>query len=248
MKMRIQGAGVGEAAKITATTPVTDGEVIPDLPIKLARRGVAKNIPAIIGTNLDEWKLFAAMQPGSDKIDEKAMMQRLASLIPPESAKIAVETYRKALTKRGTPVTPAAISAAIQTDIMFRLPALDLAAAQRDNGAKVFSYVFDWVSPAMGGMLGACHGLEIGFVFGTNDDLFCGTGPAADKLSESMQDAWLSFARTGKPSSPGLGAWPEYGAKRETMILGKNPHVEAEPYEAERAVWDKLNRQDTLVI
>jgi para-nitrobenzyl esterase len=131
---------------------------------------------------------------------------------------------------------------------MFRVPALDLAAAQRDNGAKVYNYLFDWISPVMGGILGACHGLEMGFVFGTNDDLLCGTGPAADKLSACMQDFWLSFARTGKPACRTLGDWPQYGAKRETMILGPNPHVENEPFEAERAVWDKVERPDTLVI
>ena len=205
-------------------------------------------IPAIIGTNRDEWKLFAMMQPGFDETDETTMIRRLNSLIPAESAKTAVEVYRQALKKRGAPVTPAAILSAIQTDIMFRVPALDLAATQRDNGAKTYSYLFDWVSPVMGGILGACHGLEIGFVFGTNDDLLCGTGPEADKLSAAMQAAWLSFARTGKPVSPDLGEWPQYGAKRETMILGKNPHVENAPLEAERAVWDKMARPDTMVI
>jgi para-nitrobenzyl esterase len=248
MNLRIQNAGVGEAARITVTTPVTDGEIIPELPIKLARKGASMKIPAIIGSNRDEWSLFAAMQPGYDKTDEAGMMKRLNSLIPPDSAKAAVEVYRQALKKRGTAVTPPAILTAVQTDIMFRVPALDLAAAQRDNGAKVYSFLFDWVSPVMGGVFGACHGLEIGFVFGTNDATFCGTGPEADKLSASMQAAWLSFARTGKPVSPGLGDWPQYGAKRETMILGKNPHVENAPLEAERAVWDKAARPDALVI
>jgi para-nitrobenzyl esterase len=248
MKMRIQSAGVGEAARITMTTPVTDGEVIPELPIALARRGVAKDIPAIIGTNRDEWKLFAMMQPGFDKTDEATMMQRLISLISADSAKAAVDTYRQALAKRGAPVTPADILSAVQTDLMFRVPALDLATAQRDNGAKVYNYLFDWVSPVMGGVLGACHALEIGFVFGTHDDMLCGTGLAADKLSECMQDAWLSFARTGNPACKCIPEWPEYGPKRMTMILGKNIHVEAAPFEAERAVWDKLKRPDALAI
>jgi para-nitrobenzyl esterase len=247
-KMKTMSAGPGEVMKITATTPVADGEVIPDFPIKLARQGAAKGIKAIIGTNLDEWRLFAAMQPGSDKINDAEMMKRLSFIIPGADVKQLVEDYRKALQKRGGPITPAVISSAVQTDIMFRIPALELVDAQVKNNTLVFSYLFDWKSPVMGGILGACHGLEIGFVFGTYDDMFCGTGLEADRLSECMQDAWLSFAKTGDPSSKCMGNWPAYGEKRLTMIIGKERRVEAAPYEAERVAWDKVKRQDAVVI
>ena len=57
----------------------------------------------------------------------------------------------------------------------------------------------------MGGMLGACHALELGFVFGTHGEPgmadFSGSGPAADALSERMMDAWLAFAKSGDPST-----------------------------------------------
>ncbi len=248
MKMRVMEAGPGEAAKITVTTPVADGEVIPDFPVKLARKGAAKGITAIIGTNLDEWKLFAMMQPGYDKTDEAAMMKRLEYMVSAGDAKKLVEAYRGALLKRGGPVTPPEILTALQTDIMFRIPALDLIEAQRDNNTPAYNYLFDWKSPVMGGVLGACHGLEIGFVFGTNDDMMCGTGPEADKLSASMQDAWLAFAKTGNPSTKSMGEWPAYGKDRMTMIIGKNSHVEAAPYEMERAAWATVKRADAVVI
>ena len=63
----------------------------------------------------------------------------------------------------------------------------------------------------MGGVLGSCHALELGFVFGTNHipgmPAFAGTGPAAEKLATQMQDAWLAFARSGDPSSESTGKW-----------------------------------------
>ncbi len=248
MKMRIMGAGPGEVAKITVTTPVTDGEVIPDFPNKLARKGVAKGVTAIIGTNLDEWTLFGAVQPGYAQMSEEEMKKRLALMLPSDEIDKLVDVYSKALQKRGEPATPANIMTAVNTDIMFRIPALELVEAQRDNKAKVFSYLFNWKSPAMGGVLKACHALEIGFVFGKYDDMFCGTGPEADKLSECMQDAWIAFARTGNPSTQCMGEWPEYGQDRKTMVIGKDRHVEAAPYEAERAVWETVKRGDTLVI
>jgi para-nitrobenzyl esterase len=247
-RMRVMGAGPGEAQKITATTPVVDGDVIPDVPNQMAKKGFAKDIPAIIGTNLEEWKLFGMMQPGWAKMDEAEMLKRLGVYMPAESARKLVAAYSQALQKRGEPVAPADIMSAINTDIMFRMPALDLVEAQRDNKQPVYNYLFTWKSPAMGGVFGACHGLEIGFVFGKYDDMFCGSGPDADKLAERIQDAWLAFARTGDPSTKSLGDWPVYGPKRMTMLLDRAPKVVAAPYEGERAAWDAVKRNSSLVI
>jgi para-nitrobenzyl esterase len=242
MKMRT----AGETAKITATAPVVDGEIIPDVPNEVAKRGCAKDIITIIGTNLDEWKLFAMMQPGFGKIDEKEMLKRLSAFMSAESANGLVAAYRKAREKRGEPTTPPEILSAIQTDLMFRMPSLELVEAQRDNKQLVYSYMFTWKSPVMGGALGACHALEIGFVFGKYDPAFCGSGPDADKLAKCMQDAWLAFARTGDPSCECIGKWPVYGSKRLTMILDKNCRVEAAPYEEERKAWDNVKHKSAM--
>jgi para-nitrobenzyl esterase len=121
---------------------------------------------------------------------------------------------------------------------MFRVQALRVIEAQHRQGAPSYNYLFTWKSPAMGGILGACHVLEIGFVFGIYNDAFCGSGPAADRLSQSIQDAWLAFARAGNPSCKSLGKWPPYGDQRITMILDKECHTQEAPYEDERRAWD----------
>jgi para-nitrobenzyl esterase len=244
IKMR---TGPNGEAKITATAPVIDGEIIPDVTNKMAKKGSAKNIPVIIGTNLDEWKLFAMMQPGFDKLDEEQMVKQLSILVEAEDAKALAVVYRKARERRGESATPPELSSAIQTDRMFRIPALELIEAQRDNNQLAYSYLFNWKSPVMGGTLGACHALEMGFVFGKYDDTFCGSGPEADKLAECIQDAWLAFARTGDPSCKSIGKWPVYGKERLTMILGRNCRVEAAPYEEERCAWDKVRVKSVLV-
>jgi len=228
--------------KITVTMPVVDGDVIPDVPNKLARQGYSKDIITIIGSNLDEWKLFMLMQPAGGPLDEAGMVKRLTALMPEESAINLAAAYKKAREKRDEPATPIDIFTAIQGDSMFRIPALELVEAQQNNKQKVFSYLFTWKSPAMGGVLGACHAMEIGFVFGNYNDMFCGSGPDADKLARLMQDAWLAFARTGDPSCESVGKWPVYGSKRLTMILDKKCHVEAAPYEEERLAWQKVER------
>jgi para-nitrobenzyl esterase len=246
MKLRTMGAGPGETARITSTSPVIDGEVIPDVPNRLARQGSARDIPVIIGTNLEEWKLFAAMQPGVGRINEAGVIKRLGAFTSPEDARVLVKAYSSARKERGEAGTPADILTAINTDLMFRIPALELLEAQRDNKQLAYSYLFGWKSPVMGGALGACHALEIGFVFGKYDDTFCGSGPAADKLSNCMQDAWLAFAHKGEPSCDCTGSWPVYGERRMTMVLDRKIHLEAAPYEEERRAWEKVSHRSAM--
>ena len=69
--------------------------------------------------------------------------------------------------------------------------------------------------------MGACHSVEIPFVFGTHDQPgvrdWTGHGEAADRLSAQMLAAWTQFARSGDPSTPGL-AWPAFdAASKPTM-------------------------------
>ncbi len=240
MKLRTDLAMPGEAARITATAPVTDGEVIPGVPNQMARAGSAKDIPAIIGSNLEEWKLFGMMQPGINELTEAGLIERITPYMLEKDARELVSTYHQARQKRGEPVTNFELLSAINTDLMFRIPILGLVEAQRDNVQLAYNYLFTWKSPVMGGALGACHALEIGFVFGGYDDLFCGSGPDADKLSECIQEAWIAFARTGNPSCKAIGEWPVYGKNRATMMLGKPCHVEEAPYEEERSYWEKI--------
>jgi para-nitrobenzyl esterase len=240
MKLRVATARPGEAARITATAPVIDGETIPGVTSEIARQGAARDIPVIVGNNLEEWKLFAMMHPDIGEMDEAGLIRRLGIFMTAENARALIAAYRQAREKRGDATTPVELLSAIQTDLMFRIPALDLVEAQRDNGQLAYNYIFTWKSPVLGGALGACHALEIGFVFGTYDDMFCGTGPEADKLSRCIQDAWLAFARTGDPSCESIGKWPPYGRNRTTVMLGKDCHVEEAPYEDERRAWQEV--------
>ena len=57
--------------------------------------------------------------------------------------------------------------AAIQTDWYWRIPAIRLADAHAKSAAATYMYEFAWRSPQFNGRLGACHALEIAFVFDT---------------------------------------------------------------------------------
>ncbi|OGO44494.1 MAG: hypothetical protein A2137_04405 [Chloroflexi bacterium RBG_16_58_8] len=175
-----------------------------------------------------------------DKLDKAGMSKILESHLPAAQVPGLVATYEEIRKKRGDTFAPFELLSAIFSDIMFRIPALELVEAQRDNGQRAYNYLFTWKSPVMGGILGACHALEIGFVFGKYDDLFCGTGPDADKLCDCIQDAWLAFVRTGDPSCKCTGKWPVYGKNRATMILGKSCQVVESPYDEDRQAWQKI--------
>jgi len=224
--------------RITPFQPIVDGDAMPEIPIKAIEKGSAAEIRTLAGTNLEEFKLFSIMDPALKDIDEAGMIERLEGLIPPEQVPNIVGVYRKGLESRGEGSSPGDILTAVQTDIMFRMPALKLVEAQCKNNQPAYNYLFKWKSPVMGGALGSCHALEMGFVFGNFDDTFCGSGPEAQALSFKMQDAWFAFARSGNPSCERLGGWEPYCDNRTTMLLDKECRLENAPNEEERAVWD----------
>jgi para-nitrobenzyl esterase len=105
-------------------------------------------------------------------------------------------------------------------------------------------YLFGWKAQAMGGVLGACHAIEIPFVFGSLDGplgQLTGGGGEAAALSERVQDAWLGFARGADPNTAGLPAWPRYDAsRRATMLFDRECAVVDAPMEDERQLWESV--------
>lgn len=224
--------------------PVADGVIMPLMPLEAFSQDVAAKVPTMIGSNLDEQKLFSLMNPMHQKMDDAMLVGLLKRNVPEEDIPMIVDVYKREKEKRGETVRPLDLYSAINTDIMFRNIAQHIIGAQQEHGIPAYNYLFTWKSPALGGALGAAHALEVGFVFGTMDDIFCGTGPAADKVSEQMQDAWTTFAHTGNPSCDSLGEWPEYGAERKTMIISEECRVEEAVYEEERKIWEKVGHVD----
>ena len=171
---------------------------------------------------------------------------RVSAAPRPDRVDEVVALYRSSALARGLPATNHDVFDAIATSSRFRFPAIQLAEAQAVHRAETYVYQVDWESPARrGGALGACHTIEIPFVFGTlgktGNDRMSGTGPAADRLAEQMMDAWIAFARTGEPGHDGIGPWPTYDTTdRHTMIFGRERGARSAPFEEERAVWESM--------
>jgi para-nitrobenzyl esterase len=231
----------------TVTTPLIDGNVIKEKPVDLIKAGSGKEVITLVGSNLEEWKLFISGHPEYRTIDEARLSQIFQKAAPGKDISRVVEIYRRNRVSRGESATPGDLYMAIQTDLGFRLPAIRVAESQNKNAQAAYHYIFTWKSPALNGLMGSCHTLEIPFVFGTCDSAFCGSDPAVKILSMKIQDAWTAFARTGKPSCQSLGNWPTYGEKRKTMMLGRDCLVVDAPFEEERQALEALGETRPLV-
>ncbi len=230
-------------------SPVADGELIPERPYDALAAGSARGVPLIVGTNLEEMKLYRFLDPTIDALDPKGLVDRCSMVFAgsdpqgrPQGARIA-ETYRSARAERREDPSPAETWLAISTDYFFRAAALRLAEIQSSHTPQVFVYELAWKATTPGKPQGAVHGLELPFVFGTFDatevGAIAGRTPAARALSESVQDAWTSFARTGRPRFAALPEWPAYGApRRATLELGAHPRILEAPRETERGAID----------
>lgn len=226
--------------------PVIDGHFLEQLPVEAVRRGASRGVSLLVGTTAEESRLFTAMNPAAASPGEaevvRAFAARLADPKDEVTGREGLRHYRAAREGRGEGVTPMDLTVAIDTDYMFTIPAVRLAEAQAVSQPQVFMYRFDWRSPLLGGALGACHALELPFVFGTLElpglANFTGGGSEALELSTAIMEAWAAFARSGDPSTPGL-RWPAYDAStRATMILDSARRVEDRPHESERLCWE----------
>jgi para-nitrobenzyl esterase len=234
---------LGSTLGLLPFQPLVDDDALPEAPLQAVGAGSARGVDLLTGTTRDEWKLFGMMDPGIAKLDEAGLLKRLSGQMAESDARAVLDAYRA-----GRPgATQTELYFAIETDRVFRIPAIRLAEAQVAHSSRTYMYRFDWESPSLGGALGACHAVELAFVFGLLDkkgaQLFAGGGPEADRLSQHVMDAWIAFARTGDPSIDALpdGRWPAYDRERRTTaILDRNCSVEIDPASHERNVWEGL--------
>ena len=214
--------------------PVVDGRAIPEQPLAAIRKGEARGVNVLVGTNADEMTLF-----GVAEVDD-ARLERHAARYFPDAAG-AVAAYRA--DHPGASAREVAL--AIATDHVFRVPAVRLAEAHASSGGRTWKYLFSWKSRAFGGRLGATHALEIPFAFNTLDrpgvDAMLGPGERPDALAQRMHAAWTAFVRRGDPACEETGAWGCYGPEtRDVMEFGERVGVLRDPGARTRALWDGL--------
>jgi para-nitrobenzyl esterase len=188
---------------ISRFIPVYGDDVLPEKPLDALRTGAGRDVEILIGTNSEEMNLYFVPTGVRDKIGGLFARWLLGRSHPQAKAVLKAYGYRQEGVRPGQAMTDA------MNDLVFRWPARQYAEAHQ---GKTWMYEFDWRSPACGGELGACHGIEMPFVFKTLPSV---TGPRGlagldppQALADAVHDLWAGFARTG--TLP----WPEFGGYR----------------------------------
>jgi len=209
--------------------PVVDGQILPGRPIDRVRDGVTAGIDVMIGATTEEWRFFVVPTGLLDLISEDQL--RLFTAFYRVQPDEVLPLYRSA---RPDP-SPGDLYCAVVTDWFFRVPAIRLAEAHASNGGTPFVYEFAWRSPLFEGKLGACHALELGFVFDNLD----AAGPmvgerAPESLAKSMHRSWIAFATDGNPG------WPSYSPERRAVMrFAAESETVIDPRGDERRLWER---------
>lgn len=211
--------------------PVVDGDIIPAPPLARIAAGAGAGIDLMVGTNTDEHRLFLVSSGMIDQITHEALAGAIAAYGLPVEATLAA--YRAA----HPDASAGDLLAAVQTDWYWRIPAIRLAGAHAQHSPAAYMYEFAWRSPQFNGRLGACHALEIAFVFdtlGNGTEPLMGAGPP-QQIASAMHAAWVAFAASGDPG------WPRYDLRRRaTMRFDAASAVVDDPHSTERALWEGL--------
>ena len=211
--------------------PVVDADTLPVTPWQALADGAGRDIELLVGHTRDEQRLFTALDGLLGQVTEEQAETSLNILAPgPDGAR----RYREGFPAAG----PDELYEMVNSDWLFRMPTLHLAQAQTAAGGRAHVYELTWPAPGMGGILGACHGLDVPLVFGNLDRgqpaMLIGETPSpeAEALSARMRAAWTAFAAHGNPG------WPAYDTdQRLVQRFDTRPAVTAYPEEPSRLIW-----------
>ena len=95
-------------------------------------------------------------------------------------------------------------------DTMYRCPVMEELSWHVAAKNAAWEYQFDRAAPGREA-IGAVHGAEVPYVFGTLGSAAGAKYAEADRaISEAMQKYWTNFAKTGNPNGAALPAWQGY--------------------------------------
>jgi para-nitrobenzyl esterase len=194
-------------------SPVVDSVILPDQPRALFDSGDVAMVPYILGSNTDEGTLFHI---GADPVlTQDEYLEALGRRFGEEAAQDIVDLY---------PIenfdTADDALQRVTGDASLVCSTHDTARRAAAAGLPVWMYNFDVPIPIPGlEFLGATHGAEIAFVFGSVEDA------AQADVGDAMRTYWTSLAATGDPNGKGKPTWPVFGKVDARMNI--NPDLEA---------------------
>ncbi|MFI9153998.1 carboxylesterase/lipase family protein [Streptomyces sp. NPDC053367] len=214
---------------------VADGDLVPRDPLDaLVEGSVAVGAELLLGWTREEYRLW--LVPGGllERVDRLGAVALAGARARCRCGPEVARGYRA--------LHPAARTAEVVgqmvTDHLLRVP------LQRLADARVGSaYVYEFAWPSGLPELGACHALELGFVFDTGEvpesAKLAGEG-APQGLADAMHGAWVRFV------SDGRAGWSAWDGRHPVRVFGETaedgavlpPYTALGPRDRELALWD----------
>ncbi|KOV65949.1 carboxylesterase [Streptomyces sp. AS58] len=206
---------------------VVDGDLVPRDPLQALVEGdAAVGAELLMGWTRDEYRLW--LVPGGllERVDRLGAVALAGAMARCRCGHEVPRGYRALHPEAGT----AEIVGQLVTDRLLRIPLHRLAEARPGS-----SYVYEFAWPSLRPGLGACHALELGFVFDTGEvpesAKLSGWG-APRELAEEMHSAWVRFAVDGDPG------WQAWDTSHPVRILGDGePRTVHGPRDGEFDLW-----------
>ena len=214
--------------------PERDGVVLPEDLYAAYASGAASDVDMLTGTNADEARYWIDEVGGYPvyRIAGQLIYGSTVSRLDPEHRRLA-DAF--CALQSGQSIWK---KTEFINDLVFRVPAIRQAELHAENGGR--HYMYYWTKESAIPHYGACHAVELSYVFNNTDDTIF-TGEKADEaLAETVQQMWVNFAKTGDPSTDRY-AWPAYDADtRQTMFLGDEIRVVSDPLREQRVLVEPL--------
>jgi para-nitrobenzyl esterase len=213
--------------------PTIDGDLLSARPVDAIAAGAGQDVDYLAGTTTEEMRFFLVPTGILPAITPDAIVGYLTN---GGWDPLIGQTYFA----NRPDASSGDVLSAIMTDTYFRVPTIRVAEARAALGQTSYMYEFAWRSPVQ--ELGACHAIELAFVFDNLDtprlaakDSLTGPNPP-QAVADKMHAAWVAFAKTGNPG------WPAYSPDQRSVMSFNDPAVEVvdDPRGDERAAWDGL--------
>jgi para-nitrobenzyl esterase len=211
----------------TDTTAATvDGWLLPLSPRQAFLTGSIQKVDLLIGLNGRELSAFRLASEAAAKASGKPAAAQSDAL---EKTLTAAHPYFGAWTKPAMALYFGKVLLnknagldGVANDLIAACPIGAMASLAQAAGAHVFVYLFDRSIPSKGRTeLGAFHGLEVPYVFGTLHSpewLWLPTNTDDEMLSDLMQTYWTNFAKASDPNAADLPAWPRWNDKEKQFL------------------------------
>ncbi|MGW0878141.1 carboxylesterase/lipase family protein [Streptomyces sp. NPDC002671] len=210
---------------------VVDGDLVPRDPLKALVDGeAARGVDLLMGWTRDEYRLWLAPGGLLEHVDRLGPVALAGAMARCHAGHEIPRGYRALHPDAGA----AEIVGQMVTDHLLRVPLHRLADARPGT-----SYLYEFAWPSRLPDLGACHALELGFVFDTRGEpdaaKLAGEG-APQELCEAMHQAWVRFVTTGDPG------WQAWDPSHPVQVFGDGvPHIAYGPRDAEFSLWSTAN-------